>query len=660
MAAVTVGSSGPGAESGNGGAAPGQVHMHICAHPADDLFFFAPDLWQSADAGAALVTVFLTAGQRDGAASHVAARQRGIRAAYAKMLVGDASATWSRREWELSPGLCAEIADLTGGSGSHCSLIFVNLSDPADGPSLRELWQGSIGSLPTVPGLGSPLSAVGAEVAREQLLDALLHILHANRPNLVRVMDPDPDCRDYDPDGESVFADHPAHTAAALFGVEAVRRYCADSADSRPLVLEAYRGERQADLPFCLEGEALTRKMGLLAVYGGQDGRDVVDETAPGDEVVGAEAFWRRYGNSTSLVYPPSVSWLAEDQSGRVTAVAVRDGLPVLFEAGDASGRWVRASLPHPALKGGQFAPRVDLVPGQDGRLHVFGTYIAVGAEPGEHVRTVLTSFRSRGGSFTDWQDLGNPYDSARYNPVRRRGVGTAAPVALPDGGVAFFQRNFGTGVSGRRQVLGHGWSPWLDLGGTTETGYSAVLGADGAVELFACGENSLLRWRETPDGTELERDPGFLLPASAGPVTAIATPEAGLRLYARQRDTAWVLEYRQDPADHLWSAVARLVGAPGGTGPVAAACAPDGSACVLAVRNRVGTVSIAWVDSASSQPAQWTAGGPLCTGSPAVLFDGSGRCVVAAVGADARLSIAAVERSSDGSAKPTWRQVAG
>lgn len=659
MAAVTDRFSGPREES-YGGAASGQVHLHICAHPADDLFFLAPDLWQSVEAGAVVVGVFLTAGQRDGSFGHVAARQRGLRAAYGKMLVGDASAAWSRREWELACGLTVEIAELTGGPGGRCALIFASLSDPVDGPGIRELWQGSIGSLRTVPGLGGPLSAVEAEVTREQVLDALVQILHANKPSLVRIMEPDPDCSSYDPDGESEFADHSAHTAAALFGLEAVRRYSADSPHNRPLALEAYRGERQAELPFCLEGDALARKMALLSVYGGQDGRTVADDVEPGDASLGAEAFWRRYGNSTSLVYAPSTSWLAEDADGRMVAATVRDGAPALFQAGGAPGRWTQAALPPAALKDGQFAPRVDLVRGRDGRLHVFGTYLAVGAEPAGHVRTVLTSFRVPGGTFTDWQDLGNPYDSARYNPARRRGVGTAVPVALADGGVAFFQRNFGTGVSGRRQVLGHGWSPWLDLGGSTENGYSAVLGAGGTVDLFACGEHALLRWRQSTGETGWERDPGFLLPVPAGPVTAIATPSTGLRLYARQRDTAWVLEYRQHPADLSWSAVPRLAGAPGGYGPVAAACAPDGSACVLAVRNRVGTVSVAWLDDGWSQPASWTAGGPLSTGAPTVLFDSSGRCIVAAIGTGSDLNIGDVERSADGSPRVTWRQVAG
>lgn len=633
--------------------AAGQVQLQICASPGDDLFYYNPDLRQALAAGASVVTVYLTAGgQPDEAA--LAARRRGAKAAYALMLSGDANAEWRQETRALAAGLSALTAQ-PADAADRVRLIFLDLTVPDDdgesGESLLDLWTERVPAL---------RDAAGASVSRTRLLESLVELMHETGPGLLRTPDPDPDCTDYDPDGGSQFADDPNRIAGAWFALEAARLYGSD-AHSRPLLVDAYRGNEQEADPACLGPDTLAGKLEVLATYGGQDGRAERDGIAPGDLSVGLANYWRGYGNSTSRRFQPSTGWLAADENGRLVAALVRDGRPVLFREADGAGeKWSRLEPPLESVKGGQFAPRIELLRGFDGRLFAFGLYTVLGSSDEDHVRTVVGTRRPVGGEFEPWQDLGSPYESASYNPVRRRGVGVPTAVALTDGGAAFFERNFGTGVSGRAQTLGRGWSHWLDLGGSTRNGYSAALDREGRVELFAGGDRALLRWRQTsPVGEPLELsiDPSFQIPVPAGPaVLALENPGGGLCLYVRQADTAWVLEYRQDPADLSWSSRPRLIGEPGGYGPVAAVAVPGRSAMLLATRGSTGRVAVAL--AGESGPVRWTQSGPLLSAAPAVYAaEDGGRCLVAAVDQAGQLWIARVEADGDG-AVSDWRPV--
>ncbi|MGR7000051.1 hypothetical protein ACU686_21435 [Yinghuangia aomiensis] len=85
------------------------------------------------------------------------------------------------------------------------------------------------------------------------------------RPTVLRTLDPDPEHTVTD--GKSVVSDHQDHTAAALFAVEALRRYEKDA--NRPhVVVESYRGYSNAVWPHNQSAAALADKIDLLSVYG--------------------------------------------------------------------------------------------------------------------------------------------------------------------------------------------------------------------------------------------------------------------------------------------------------------------------------------------------------------------------------------------------------
>ncbi|GAB3996206.1 hypothetical protein GCM10029992_15570 [Glycomyces albus] len=137
--------------------ATGPVHMQIVAHPDDCLYFINPRVGRAMSAGAGICTVVLTAGEADGRnardpaaapdwASYAAARNTGLRRAYAYLATGDAESPWERYCARLDSGQTVEVCVLAARPEIHvvfCSL-WTNLGRlTGEYTRLLSLWRGA-------------------------------------------------------------------------------------------------------------------------------------------------------------------------------------------------------------------------------------------------------------------------------------------------------------------------------------------------------------------------------------------------------------------------------------------------------------------------------------------------------------------------------------
>lgn len=640
------------------------THLQICAHPDDDLFFMAPDLFQAVAAGAEVISVYLVAGEADGRNAalgkkgrdglpvdyegYVAARQRGLRAAYADAALGDASAPWTCEAYRTSSGFQVERATLSG--GAPVTLYFFNLAMAGGPPPIRlhTLWTGEIERQSTRRPTGSPLPDAPNALTREELLDALVGLMAEHRPTIVRTLDPDPDHATYE-NGRVTYHDHLEHTAAALFAFEALRRY--EAPQGAPVV-ESYRGYGNKVWPDNLSAPAFQDKTQRLDIYGGKDGRRRKHGIDPGDFQLGDRAHRKPYGRSTYARYSHSSTWLQQDGGGALTAFTVHNGIP--FQWRETESGFTPTPLGADAPEGGTFSPQLNVVATDDGLLHVFGVHMSLAAGRYEHRRDVmLLSQEEPGGSFGSWQNLGNPYNAEGLNPIKRREVGQPEPAALPGGRLEFVVRNFGHGLSHRRQEPTGAWSPWRDLGGSVQEGVAWETSPDGAVELYAPAPDQIIQWIRDKEPSPLSRNGALPFPAPAGPVTYLTDQERAL-LFVREPGTGQVLCYHRPSSEESWHPEPQHLGGHGGTGPISATRTPDGR-ITLAARNDHGTTSFAGLpERADEAPPAWTASGPLSVHAPSSALTSDGLVATAVLGVDAQLHVALWEPATPA---PVWEQ---
>ncbi|WP_330296633.1 PIG-L family deacetylase [Streptomyces sp. NBC_00503] len=644
------------------------THVQICAHPDDDLFFMAPDLFHAVAAGAEVVSVYLVAGEADGRnvplgkngrddlpvdyEGYVAARQRGLRAAYADAARADTAAPWTYEAYGTSSGFQVERAVL-GGEGPPVTLYFFNLAMAGGTPPMRlhRLWTGEIEEQWARRPSGSPLPDVRNAITREGLLDALVDLLAEHRPTTVRTLDPDPDHATYD-NGRVTYHDHQEHTAAALFAFEALRRYDTRAPQDAPVV-ESYRGYGNKVWPDNLSGPTFQDKVRRLDIYGGRDGRRRKHGIDPGDFQLGDRAHRKPYGRSTYARYSHSSTWLRQDGSGALTAFTVLNGNPVQWH--EHEGVPTHAPLGTGAPEGGTFSTQLNVVATDDGLLHVFGVHMSLAAGRYEHRRDVmLVSQQQPGGPFGSWQNLGNPYNVEGPNPIKRREIGQPEPAALPGGRLELVVRNFGHGLSHRRQEPTGAWSPWHDLGGTVQEGVAWETSPDGAPELYAPASDRIIRWSRDKASSPFSRGDALPFPAPAGPITHLAMDQNRSLLLVREPGTGRILCYHRQSPEGPWQAEPQVLGGHGGTGPVTATRTHDGR-IALAARNDGGTISFAWLPEGVQEPAPtWIASGPLSAHAPSSVLASDGCVATAVLGVDARLHLA---RWTPGAPAPVWGQ---
>ncbi|MEU8139982.1 PIG-L family deacetylase [Streptodolium elevatio] len=650
------------------------THLHIVAHPDDDLYFLNPDIQQAIRSGEQLIGVCVTCGETDGRNNRAgddgatvpvdfpgysAARQTGLRAAYAEMAVGDRKSPWTREALPMPGGPIAELATLT--AAPHVRLVFLNLwqdgtrSGTAGAGRPRELWEGKTAAIPTMAFRAGPATRPYT-YSRETLIEGLAALIERFKPTVIRTLDPDPDHLKHDDRNPATrqhadfedFADHQDHTAVALFSWAAVQTV--NGRGGGGAAVESYRGYVNERWPYNLDGTAFREKVRLLDVYGWADGADCGAPEGCGDLKVAAGAPGTGWAQSTTHRYPGNASWLCAAPDGRLAAFAVFGGEAVMWAA-DRDGRFA-APVP---LGGGPLLPHLAVTCTRDGRFHVFGVRMTLGRAPVEQRRALVVAAQTApGGPFAPWAELGNPADGTDVQPGRARGIGMPAAVAV-DSGVHVFVRNTGTGLSGRRLDPGGQWGPWTDHKGSgIQDGLAVVTTADNRIEVFGSSADGIVRWYQ-PDSGGPFRVGKLHVAAPAGPPIAIRGDDGRLRLIVRQPQSAWVLLYTQLEPRGGWDLQPQWLGGDGGFGPVAAVAA-EGGRTGLACRNGRGNVSVGWHDLQHDAAVDWMSGGPVLLHSPAVARDGGGRLVAAVVGVDGRLHVA--RSDADSGRMSSWTAV--
>jgi LmbE family N-acetylglucosaminyl deacetylase len=617
--------------------------LQVVAHADDDLYFMNPEVAQTVRSGATIVTVYLTAGESDGRnvfkdapnaakttadrPGFAAARQYGARGAYAKMATGNRAAAWKRETIATADGAVAEIDTLVDAPRVQLVWLSIKEAGAIQTPmpnSLRSLWEGTVPNVATLPPKHGPVTP-SYRYTREGLVTTLVDLMRKFRPTVLRTLDPDPEHTVTD--GKSVVNDHQDHTAAALFAVEALRRYEKDA--NRPhVVVESYRGYSNAVWPHNQSAAALADKIDLLSVYGWTDQFDCRDSVGCGDRKVGGKVAVYNWAESTYHRYPGSTSWLQRGGDNRLRAFGVSDGQVVMWTEGDG-GAWAG-----PAVVGaGPFAPFVTAVRLSDGRIRLFAVRMAPAGAPNGHVRELATAVVSASGVAGSWTALGNP---AGGDAVAGREIGMPAAVVLPSGGTAVFVRNADYGISFREARSGDDWGAWTALGGKdVQDGLSVVATAQGGVEVFAATRKGVGRWRRAAGAKDFTEDTSGALPVPAGPVTAYGYPDGRVALYARQPDTARILVHTRGK-DGTWSTQPRDLAGPGGTGAPLVLPLPGGRTAVVVRTDKGGT----GVAGLSDRDPQWLDFGGLMVHLPSAATTPSGGLVLAAIGPDGRLRV--------------------
>jgi LmbE family N-acetylglucosaminyl deacetylase len=221
----------------------------VVAHPDDDLFFLSPDVVHDLRAGGSVVAVYVTSGDAGRLDRYWRGRERGIKAAYARMTgVAD---RWSTRRVSIGSAVMTEAVLLERPAVRLC---FLRLPDGGmegtgtsrSGPvSLQGLLDGTAPVLWTVE---TPARAY----SRSALLDVLGRFVTESQPAVVRTLDHA---------GAWGDGDHSDHHAVARLLVAARDRFAPD------VRVVGYVGYPVRDLPVNVDGTDLTAKAEALAAY---------------------------------------------------------------------------------------------------------------------------------------------------------------------------------------------------------------------------------------------------------------------------------------------------------------------------------------------------------------------------------------------------------
>ncbi|MGW2027996.1 PIG-L family deacetylase [Streptomyces decoyicus] len=645
-----------------------QSFLQVIAHADDGLYFMNPDLEQSLRGGARSVTVCLTGGEADGhnvsrrdpdparvptdRAAFARARANGLRAAHAAMATGNPAARWDVAALSLLPGFEVEIQTLR--DAPQHQLIFLGLVEAravwqSRAVSLRGLWLGATGTLPTLRPLGTPVKRQ-FHYTRDQVTETLVAVLDRVRPTVVRTLDPNavhsrrrpPDTPDRDPRLVGLrYYDHQDHTASAYFAQAALAAY---AGRGRPAVVENYLGYEAGALPGDLDLKAARRKARLLSVYGWADHRACGDPAGCGDRKVGGSALnggSRNWTRSTRLRAPGSNAWVRRAADGRLAAFAVLGGMAYCW----AETRPGSGSFGAPVPVGGELLQgQIHVVRRPGGALQLFASRTVLPGRNAAHRREVLTAPQSGtapDGSplFARWESLGSPDP----DPVRSLETGFPAAVATPDGTVHVFVRTWDGNVAHRSGPHGRNWSLWQRLEGPVSTlkasprivdGLDACVDSDGLIHLVAPTVGTVQHWVSKEPGQLPRPAAATGLPQPAGPVSVVPVADGAVRAVFRRSVTAQVLIAERQRMIGGWRVSARCE-AVGGYGRVAVAPVGSGDRMVLAARDDAGGVRMAM---AQEVPRPWQRGRVPHSAAAGVAQDAVGRAVVVALGLDGRL----------------------
>ncbi|GAA3389725.1 hypothetical protein [Streptomyces roseoviridis] len=630
--------------------------LHVVAHQDDDLYFMNPDLVRALQDGDRITTVVLTAGEGDGInadtdnprraslppdfSGYSTARGCGLRSAYARMTTGDRNSPWNRDVVDLVPGFAVERFVLA--ADERVQMFFCQLHMSAATPEgtrarITDLWAGRTATQPTLPVRGSVLTEV-QHISRDQVIGGLVTLLAYARPTTVRTMDPDPE-HDGGKQG-FVMSDHLDHTATTQFALAALERYRA-GAQVIPVV-EHFRAYSNRFWGYNLDATALTEKAQYLATYAGLDATACPQGTCDecGDRQLGTNPYRSTHMRSAAYRYSPDANWLRLGPGGRLNAFGVLGGrLAFWSETGPGTGDWRG-----PFLVGeGWISPTLAVAGRPGGPAHV----VALRRQhvPGGDVNVDLvhTMQDPEGNGFYDWESLENP-DWHHTDRRHQREMGVPSAAVDGTGRLHVFVRNFGQGVSTRRQTEHGAWGPWEDLGGSfVQDAGTALCNELGAIELYVPGKGSVHRFHQNDVGGAFVRDDTLTTgKVATGGITAVNSGGGRTCLYFREAATGQVMAYRQHD-NGRWPGSGAGVGGHGGTGAIAALWAPERGAreAYLAHRGSRGRLVVSMpLPDKDVSGAHWRERGEMLTHAPAMALDANGSLVITAIGTDGRLHV--------------------
>ncbi|MGW9213871.1 PIG-L family deacetylase [Embleya sp. NPDC055664] len=575
--------------------------VQIVAHEDDDLLFMNPDIQAGLSAGISTSTIYVTAGQGfktgDDAAVYAAGRQAGVLAAYAQMagVSGcDGAAAGPAGCWDSTAvtvlGHTVQKFALKQRPDVH--LFFLSLPDGhgTEAGSLEGLFAGTETSLQTIRVNGQAAGVVWPQsYTRADLINVLRELLSTLGATSVRIQDTAPD--------PNLFHDHADHVAAARFGEAA---YIAYGATNNRVLLDRYRDYNISNMPVNLSPAEKAAKWATANVYIAHD-----------SELVGTDL--TQYEEWSSREYPRSprgTNWIGRDSAGRLRAFVVQSGDLLEWSQDDAlvwSGPVTHGN------PGGPLDAGLTVAADQDGRLEVFGQR----RDTGE----IVTRYQLGGGGWS-WGAFGNPNGGA--NALL---VSVPAVIANADGRLQFFVRNAGGGISSRWQTQVNGaWSGWADMGGSGIQGPpTAIVTADGRIELFAPTVDHVLHWyQSTPNGA-MTTDTTFPVVVPASRPMPARDQDGRIELYYRRQGTAEIaVRYQTTPGGN-WPGSTVVGSGQSGIGEPAAVTDGTGR-IVLMARNRGGGVSYARQSTPNNVFGAWVDRGGFQVGTPGAAVDRDGR----------------------------------
>ncbi|WP_052865372.1 PIG-L family deacetylase [Streptomyces niger] len=618
--------------------------LQVIAHPDDDLFFMNPECYQLLSSGVPVVTVVVTAGESSGRnrvphehapvardkPGYSAARQQGMRQAYAEMLGLDRFTRWQRTMLDLPHGARAEMNVLAAG-GRRARLIFLNIAMLSEGGvrgvRLPALWGTPGTMMRTVVATGSLVSQVHI-YDHQVLVDVLAWLMGHFRPTVIHTMDPDPDYQVHDaahPKGNDQrhFSDHRDHTPTALFTWKAISQWVADSVRrggrSPSFTTMAFRGYYNQRWPHNLPPAVLAEKARYIAAYGGGTRWECGDPAGCGDyNQGGTHALTSRKGwaRSAHPRYPGPLPAPTTDHSGRIVAYGVLGTQAVRWqETSPGSGRF---DAPH-NFGGGPLAPSLSAVTDTAGRQLLFALrFSALEGQGGTDTREIVVlEQRSAGGSFGVWQGLGTPDAGAG----RGRRVGCPVAVATPDHRVHLFARTAAKSLATRIREASGRWGPWRRLGGREiQDGLTVLLDKAGRIHVYAAGHDTVHHWAQDRPGGPVTFRPHTGLPVPDGAPAAVLGPAGHIALIYRAPAAA---------TPYVYGASSGAAGTPlphfTGYGPITAHTAVEpatdtgrGTTVLLGLTDD-GQAQVQYGTYANARPVA-ASGRPVTVGSPSLL----------------------------------------
>lgn len=678
------------------------VIMNFVAHQDDDLLFMNPDVQNLILTGWSNITVYVTAGEAEGAPGQdrftfAGWREQGARAAYARM--ANVSNSWTHGTLTVA-GYTVQVDTLT--AAPRIKLVFLRLPDAGDSDwcgqpgcanALPNLFLDSSGTgflvptiVPTYPSGSVTISSPGPVYDRNHFVAVLGGLLSTYQPTIVRALDPQPYKRCYNnafspfpmpPDCTNGWSD-PARTHAAApmlhvtydnvdhstvggFVDEALESYHGPYNTAKYTLLN-YKGYSIEDGPGNLGTSEYSRKYDTFVnYYMPWDGN--AQSSWSGETAAGAPYFgYHAWIGATFERYPATSTWTAL-VGAQLYAFAVQDRQLVMWNENAVGGSWAGPTQ----LGGGPLSPSLTVVSTAT-TTTVVGLTLPQAQDAGSfspqspRQAVVYNVLNNSTRTWSGWQSLGNP-DDRGGSPCGESAFGFDAPgctwlgtptAAVDSTGTLYvFVRNDYGKVSYRTPA--GSWQVLPDPNGGTNHNYlqydamegmAAIEADDGTIHVFSTMlDGWIAHWWQTAPGGGFSVDGSF--PAgnpignAAGPPTVTKNQDGRLEIFYHDFGYADVYTAFQSTTGGWSTNLVNLNNtSTGGTGPLAAMRRSTGQ-IMLFSRNGYDGISTNWqVANNSSFSSTWTDLGGMTSQFASAANDVNGNAVLGVLGIDNSLWI--------------------